>query len=104
MDRCHNCDQELIEIDNRGQRLVGCLTCNLWAADGTEGWTRLSEEDLNALHWLRPRVAAWPLDFVGTPETLSQEIGWILTLPCKTYSTKATGFKFGRSGGRGRMV
>jgi hypothetical protein len=26
MDRCHNCGQELIEIDNRGERLTGCLT------------------------------------------------------------------------------
>jgi len=27
---CHHCGQPLIEIDNRGQRLSGCLTCNLW--------------------------------------------------------------------------
>src|SRR6478672_10563484 len=31
------CDQELIEIDNRGERLWGCLTCNLWAAEGNIG-------------------------------------------------------------------
>ena len=31
-ERCNQCGQELIEIDNRGERLVGCLTCNLWAA------------------------------------------------------------------------
>ena len=24
MGRCHNCGQELIEIDNRGERLNGC--------------------------------------------------------------------------------
>ena len=30
MDRCHNCGQELIEIDNRGQR----LTRNLQSVDG----------------------------------------------------------------------
>jgi len=28
----NQCGQELIEIDNRGGRLVGCLTCNLWTA------------------------------------------------------------------------
>ena len=39
-------------VDNRGKRLTGCLTCNLWAVEG-EGWTRLSEEDLRALHQLR---------------------------------------------------
>ena len=31
MDRCNNCGQALMEIDNRGERLMGCLTCNLWA-------------------------------------------------------------------------
>jgi hypothetical protein len=53
MGRCHNCEQELVEIDNRGQRLVGCLTCNLWAPAGSERWVRLSEADLHALHQLR---------------------------------------------------
>ena len=32
--RCRECGQELIEIDNRGERLWGCLTCNLWTAEG----------------------------------------------------------------------
>jgi hypothetical protein len=54
MDRCHNCDRELIEVDNRGQRLVGCLTCNLWLSPSATGWIRLSEEDLHALHTLHP--------------------------------------------------
>ena len=53
MERCHNCGQPLIEIDNHGERLTGCLTCNLWAAGDAKVWTRLSEEDLNALHQLR---------------------------------------------------
>jgi hypothetical protein len=51
MDRCHNCGQELIEIDNRGQRLT--RTCNLWTAGDAKGWTRLSEADLRSLHQLR---------------------------------------------------
>jgi hypothetical protein len=37
MRRCNNCGQELIEIDNKGRHLTGCLTCNLWAGEG-EGW------------------------------------------------------------------
>jgi hypothetical protein len=51
--RCNQCDQELIEVDNRGERLVACLTCNLWAAEGKPEWVRLSEGDLRALHELR---------------------------------------------------
>ena len=51
--RCNQCGQELIEIDNRGERLVGCLTCNLWTAAVSARWIRLSEEDLRALHQLR---------------------------------------------------
>ena len=50
MERCHNCRQELVEIDNRGERLIGCLTCNLWAPADAKRWVRLSVEDLRALH------------------------------------------------------
>jgi hypothetical protein len=54
MVRCHNCGQELVDIDNHGQRLTGCLTCNLWKSPRAgERWVRLSEEDLRALHQLR---------------------------------------------------
>jgi len=48
--RCNHCKQVLIEIDNRGERLTGCLTCNLWTAAGSKRWKRLSEADLRALH------------------------------------------------------
>jgi hypothetical protein len=51
--RCNQCKQALIEIDNRGERLTGCLTCNLWATADDQRWKRLSEEDLRALHQLR---------------------------------------------------
>ena len=54
-ERCNQCGQEVMEIDNRGMRLVGCLTCNLWAAADNERWIRLGEEDLRALHQLRHR-------------------------------------------------
>ncbi|MGH9552893.1 MAG: hypothetical protein ACRD3W_26165 [Terriglobales bacterium] len=52
-ERCNPCGQPLVEIDNQGQRLKGCLTCNLWVAEGKEYWVRLSEEDLRAIHHLR---------------------------------------------------
>ena len=49
---CNQCKQPLIEIDNRGERLKGCLTCNLWSTVDRKLWKRLSEEDLRALHAL----------------------------------------------------
>jgi hypothetical protein len=53
MKRCNQCKQELIELDNRGERLAGCLSCNLWSASGEKLWVRLSAEDMHALHHLR---------------------------------------------------
>jgi hypothetical protein len=50
---CSQCGQQLIAIDNRGECLIGCLTCNLWANRENTRWIRLSEEDLRALHTLR---------------------------------------------------
>jgi hypothetical protein len=49
---CHECKQPLIVIDNRGEHLVGCLSCNLWC-DRDGNAVRLSEEELAALHALR---------------------------------------------------
>ena len=35
---CNQCKQPLIQIDNCGDLLTGCLSCNLWAAsDEAEG-------------------------------------------------------------------
>jgi hypothetical protein len=51
--RCNQCKQALTEIDNGGERLTGCLTCNLWATADGKRWKRMSEEDLRALHQLR---------------------------------------------------
>jgi hypothetical protein len=36
--RCHNCKQALIEIDNRGELLTGCLT-QPQSADVFSGYT-----------------------------------------------------------------
>jgi hypothetical protein len=42
----------LTEIDNYGQRLRGCMTCNIWwSLEGAE--VRLPEEDIHALHELK---------------------------------------------------
>lgn len=51
--RCRHCKMPLIEIDNHGERLVGCPTCNLWSAGDDKKWRRLCEEDLAALYLLR---------------------------------------------------
>jgi hypothetical protein len=48
---CLECKQKLIEIDNRGEHLTGCLTCNIWWS--LRGWRKLSVEDLQALQQLR---------------------------------------------------
>ncbi len=51
---CHECKRPLIEIDNHGERLKGCMTCNIWwTLDDTK--KRLPETDLHALHLLRDR-------------------------------------------------
>ena len=49
---CRECKQPLVEIDNRGKHLTGCMNCDIWwSADNKK--VRLSEEDLAALHALR---------------------------------------------------
>jgi hypothetical protein len=49
---CFECKRPLAEIDNRGQHLRGCMTCNIWwSADDKK--VRLSEVDLAVLHALR---------------------------------------------------
>jgi hypothetical protein len=53
MDRCNHCQQELISIENRGEQLTGCLSCNLWSASGEKLWIKLCGDDLYALEELR---------------------------------------------------
>jgi hypothetical protein len=48
-DECKDCGQALLEIENQGQHLRGCLTCNKWQ-DGDGNVVKLSVEDLAALH------------------------------------------------------
>ena len=49
---CFECKRPLIEIDHRGQRLHGCMTCNIWWSLTGGGAIKLSVEDLAALHAL----------------------------------------------------
>jgi hypothetical protein len=46
---CTECHQRLVEIDNGGQILVGCITCNRWL-DHDGNLVQLSVEDSAALH------------------------------------------------------
>jgi hypothetical protein len=46
---CFECKRPLIEIDNRGQRLHGCMTCNIWWPLRGAEMVKLSVEDLQAL-------------------------------------------------------
>jgi hypothetical protein len=50
-DTCRECKRPVVEIDNRGQRLTGCMTCNIWWAEDQK--VNLSEEHLRALHYMR---------------------------------------------------
>jgi hypothetical protein len=49
---CTECKQPLIEVENRGQHLRGCLSCNQWR-DRNGNVVELSVDDLAALHALR---------------------------------------------------
>ena len=53
-DTCTECKQPLIEIDNRGKYLRGCLSCNEWH-DNHGNRVKLSVEDLAALQEQRFR-------------------------------------------------
>jgi hypothetical protein len=47
--RCKQCDQPLVEIDNYGDRLIGCIECNRWNWRGSKRPMELPEDDLEAL-------------------------------------------------------
>ena len=45
---CFECKRPLVEIDNRGQRLHGCMTCNIWWSLTGGAAVKLAVEDLAA--------------------------------------------------------
>jgi hypothetical protein len=47
--RCKQCNQRLVEIDNYGERLIGCIECNRWSWRGSKRPMELPEDDLEAL-------------------------------------------------------
>jgi hypothetical protein len=47
--RCKQCNQPLVELDNYGERLVGCIKCNRWTWRGGKQLIELPEPDLEAL-------------------------------------------------------
>ena len=56
---CEECHRPLMRIDFYGERLDGCLFCNLWTvAGGVRLCRKLPEADVEALRGLR---AAWSL-------------------------------------------
>jgi hypothetical protein len=50
---CFECKRPLVEIDNRGQHLDGCMTCNIWWSLTGGAAVKLSVEDLYAIQQLR---------------------------------------------------
>jgi hypothetical protein len=54
VDYCFECKRPLAEIENRGLRLRGCITCNIWWSP-TGDKVRLSEEDLRLLYHMRKK-------------------------------------------------
>jgi hypothetical protein len=51
---CFQCRGPLIEIDQYGKRLVGCVECNRWTKFGDEHLImELPEEDIEALRYWR---------------------------------------------------
>ncbi|MGH6866563.1 MAG: hypothetical protein ACREDO_10435 [Methyloceanibacter sp.] len=55
---CDHCRSPLTRIDHYGDRLDGCVSCNLWGAPGSDRLLRrLNQEDIDALRGLsRPRL------------------------------------------------
>jgi hypothetical protein len=47
--RCKQCNQRLVEIDNYGERLIGCIECNRWTWRGSKRAIELPEGDVEAL-------------------------------------------------------
>ena len=58
--QCDRCGELLIEIDRRGERLIGCVECNRWSSNRSAFNVELSVEDFDALRGLRKAVEQLP--------------------------------------------
>ena len=47
--QCDRCGERLIDIDRYGERLIGCVECNLWSSSKTAFVVELSIEDFGVL-------------------------------------------------------
>jgi hypothetical protein len=50
---CDRCGAQLIELDRYGERLTGCLECNVWWGSKRAFIIELSVEDFEALRRLK---------------------------------------------------
>ena len=57
---CDRCGSPLIQIDHYGDRLTGCVACNVWRGDKSAFIVELAVEDREALGKLRDYVK-WTL-------------------------------------------
>ena len=57
---CDHCGSPLIQIDHDGDRLTGCVVCNVWRGDKNAFIVELAVEDWEALGKLRDSVK-WTL-------------------------------------------
>ena len=49
---CEDCAAALVEIDHYGERLIGCIDCNVWRSNKRAFIVELSPEDIRALREL----------------------------------------------------
>jgi hypothetical protein len=49
---CDKCQRPLLEINFYGERLKGCIKCNVWI-DTDGAWRNIPEEDIEALNGMR---------------------------------------------------
>ena len=63
---CDRCGAPLIEIAHHGDRLTGCLVCNLWQGDKSAFIVELEVEDWQALGKLKDSVK-WTLRYKNNP-------------------------------------
>jgi hypothetical protein len=80
---CFECKSPLVEIDNRGMRLTGCMTCNTWWSLRGAGPIKLSVEDLAALNATRRKYSEAAAPGLHNPPELAR-----LVVRCLPRSSK----------------